>query len=601
MATPPPRRASQRVREAWYNWKYLDASHVGMFAEMRCPKCRVLVHRPDARDARFTSPCPSCTSRWPLVVARMTPETPGAEQWVRVVHREPDGDRLEWVRMLKGSEELRLLDSLTAFSEITDDAELVERLKKLESTPDPNATHEDLVLQATVANAWQTRELNHSAWVRTARGAGLVDWRPASSYVLDTKAEFPDLDIDPATIVSVRKRPLAEKVAWFREQVRKIRALDLANARGASHEPHQVVVRRECVLEDASTCFMTIKPRELWRACRYMFEDEPTMDSGGVAREFFSLVGSQLFDPALGLFEPVHTADGMVSYRINLNSGIANDLHLQYFRFFGRLVAKALIDGYTVPCHMTKDLYKQMLCEPISVDDIPDPQLKKSVLDVMESDDVDALCLDFTTNVWNLGVTNVVELVPDGANVSVNQFNVERYLHLLLRHVMLDRHVEQLSFFLRGFDEVVPSCIVAVFSANEFEDVIAGLNEPIDVDDWMKHTWYLGAYKKHGADHEVVDWFWKWVRSLDVDGRAKLLQFVTGSARVPVGGFGSLQGDDGTLMSFTVDSVPPSMSIYPRAHTCFNRIELPVYESEEDLRRFCAQVLEGAVTGFSMV
>lgn len=40
----------------------------------------------------------------------------------------------------------------------------------------------------------------------------------------------------------------------------------------------------------------------------------------------------------------------------------------------------------------------------------------------------------------------------------------------------------------------------------------------------------------------LVQWFWKAVESYDDECRARLLQFVTGSSRVPIGGFKALQG-----------------------------------------------------------
>jgi len=41
---------------------------------------------------------------------------------------------------------------------------------------------------------------------------------------------------------------------------------------------------------------------------------------------------------------------------------------------------------------------------------------------------------------------------------------------------------------------------------------------------------------------EVVQWFWRAVTQFDDDRRARLLQFVTGSFRVPVDGFKALKG-----------------------------------------------------------
>ena len=44
------------------------------------------------------------------------------------------------------------------------------------------------------------------------------------------------------------------------------------------------------------------------------------------------------------------------------------------------------------------------------------------------------------------------------------------------------------------------------------------------------------------ADSPVVQWFWQIVESYSEELRARLLQFVTGSSRVPLQGFKALQG-----------------------------------------------------------
>jgi len=392
----------------------------------------------------------------------------------------------------------------------------------------------------------------------------------------------------------MREKPLGDRIKWFRGKVEQLK-----NA--SSGGPLTITIRRDCVLEDASTCFLTIGAKDLWRPCKYEFLHEPAIDAGGVAREFFSLVAAQVFDPQLGLFEPIHAADGLLCYRINLNSGLANDLHLQYFRFLGRVMAKGLIDGYTVPCHVTPDLYKHIVGEPISLDDLNlvDPQLGKSMIDVLECADVEALSLDFTTAVWEMGITSQVDLVENGANVAVTGSNVEKYLSLMLRFVMLDRHHLQLSFLLKGFEEVLPPALIAVFSAREFEGMLSGL-DTVDVDDWRANTTYRGKYAKHGENHEVVDWFWKLVKELDQEKRGRLLQFSTGSARVPIEGFKALRGDDGMQLLFSIESVPLNQSIYPRAHTCFNRLELPLYQNEEELRKYVTEVIQFGVTGFNV-
>lgn len=68
--------------------------------------------------------------------------------------------------------------------------------------------------------------------------------------------------------------------------------------------------------------------------------------------------------------------------------------------------------------------------------------------------------------------------------------------------------------------------------------IIGGLDK-IDLDDWKSNT----RLKHCGADSNVVRWFWQAVETFDEERRARLLQFVTGSMRVPLQGFKALQGD----------------------------------------------------------
>jgi hypothetical protein len=64
----------------------------------------------------------------------------------------------------------------------------------------------------------------------------------------------------------------------------------------------------------------------------------------------------------------------------------------------------------------------------------------------------------------------------------------------------------------------------------------------------------------------VVLWFWEIVESMSQSMRAKLLQFCTGTARVPVVGFSGLESFDGQRRLFTIRSLSPS-DRYLRVHT----------------------------------
>ena len=88
---------------------------------------------------------------------------------------------------------------------------------------------------------------------------------------------------------------------------------------------------------------------------------------------------------------------------------------------------------------------------------------------------------------------------------------------------------------------------------------------------------------KDTPKHRVVEWYWSYVSSLGAAKKAELLKWATGSARCPLGGFAKLHGRDGVLRPFTLTSVELAQCAYPRAHTCFNRIDLPLFASKRDL------------------
>eukprot|EP00979_Chaetoceros_neogracilis_P011162 scaffold2713_cov253-Chaetoceros_neogracile.AAC.1 len=79
--------------------------------------------------------------------------------------------------------------------------------------------------------------------------------------------------------------------------------------------------------------------------------------------------------------------------------------------------------------------------------------------------------------------------------------------------------------------------------------------------------------------------------------RARLLQFVTGTSGVPSRGFSVLQGSDGHIKLFTLNGIDMKGSAYPRSHTCFNRLDLPMYKSKSDLREKLKIAITHCATG----
>jgi len=221
-------------------------------------------------------------------------------------------------------------------------------------------------------------------------------------------------------------------------------------------------------------------------------------------------------------------------------------------------------------------LRKQILSVPITFSDLEfvDLELYRNLIWLKNNSHVETLGLDFTvTYASPLGKAMTFELVPGGSDITVTDENKSEYLQLRLKHRMLDSIKPQLESFLRGIYEVVPPDLLSVFDYQELELLMCGI-EDLDVDDWMRHTEYLGEYIRLGAKHKVISWFWQSVKGMSAEERVKLLQFTTGCSRLPAQGFKALQSNDGKYRMFNIQSITRDKHshLYPRAHTCFNKL-----------------------------
>ena len=266
------------------------------------------------------------------------------------------------------------------------------------------------------------------------------------------------------------------------------------------------------------------------------------------------------------------------------------------------MLGRALFDRQLVCGHMVRTIYKHMLGWPIAFEDIKaqDEDYYMSLKKLTKMDDISAMCLDFTVTVEELGLRKEVELVPGGALKEVTTENLTEYLEANLRYRMLERTKPQLTELLLGFFDVVPEPALTVFDANELELILCGL-PTIDMNDWQENTLYSGLYEGKGRSSPVIQWFWEVVRQdFDDEMKARLLQFVTGTSGVPSRGFAVLQGLDGNIKKFTIHGVDHGAYVYPRAHTCFNRIDLPNYKSKKDLHEKLRAAITLCAVGFDM-
>ncbi|KAG7498165.1 E3 ubiquitin-protein ligase NEDD4-like isoform X4 [Solea senegalensis] len=374
-------------------------------------------------------------------------------------------------------------------------------------------------------------------------------------------------------------REFKQKYDYFRKKLKK--PADIPNR-------FEMKLHRNNIFEESYRRIMSLKRPDVLKARLWIeFESEKGLDYGGVAREWFFLLSKEMFNPYYGLFE--YSATDNYTLQINPNSGLCNEDHLSYFKFIGRVAGMAVFHGKLLDGFFIRPFYKMMLGKQISLKDMEsvDSEYYNSLKWILENDPTE-LDLRFCIDEDNFGQTYQVDLKPSGSDMVVTNNNKKEYIDLVIQWRFVNRVQKQMNAFLEGFTELILIDLIKIFDENELELLMCGLGD-VDVNDWRQHSVYKNGYC---PNHPVIQWFWKVVLLMDAEKRIRLLQFVTGTSRVPMNGFAELYGSNGPQL-FTIEQWGTPEKL-PRAHTCFNRLDLPTYESFEDLREKLLMAVENA-------
>ncbi|OIW21958.1 hypothetical protein TanjilG_17727 [Lupinus angustifolius] len=343
------------------------------------------------------------------------------------------------------------------------------------------------------------------------------------------------------------------------------------------HNHLRISVRRAYVLEDSYNQLRIRSTQDLKGRLSLHFHGEEGMDAGGLTREWYQLLSRVIFDKGALLFTTVGSES---TFQPNPNSVYQTE-HLSYFKFVGRVVGRALFDGQLLDVHFTRSFYKHILGVKNDISD---------VLGLTFSIDADEekLILYERTEVTDY------ELIPGGRNIKVTEENKHQYVDLVVEHRLTTAIRPQINAFLEGFNELIPMELISIFNDKELELLISGLPD-IDLDDLRANTQYSG----YSAASPVIQWFWEVVQGLSKEDKARLLQFVTGTSKVPLEGFSALQGILGS-QKFQIHKAYGSPDHLPSAHTCFNQLDLPEYPSKQHLEERLLLAIHEASEGFGL-
>lgn len=214
--------------------------------------------------------------------------------------------------------------------------------------------------------------------------------------------------------------------------------------------PLQLNVRRDQVFLDSFRHLSFKSGDEIkYGKLSIRFHGEEGVDAGGVTREWFQVLSRQMFNPDYALFIPV--ASDRTTFHPNKLSKV-NEQHLPFFRFIGRIIGKALYEGRALDCHFSRAVYKRILGKTVSIKDMEtlDLDYYKSLIWMLENDISDIITETLSIETDNFGVTEIVDLVPNGRNIPVTEENKQEYVQLVVEYRLTGSVKEQLEKFLEG-------------------------------------------------------------------------------------------------------------------------------------------------------
>uniref|UniRef100_A0A8C1D626 E3 ubiquitin-protein ligase n=1 Tax=Cyprinus carpio carpio TaxID=630221 RepID=A0A8C1D626_CYPCA len=279
------------------------------------------------------------------------------------------------------------------------------------------------------------------------------------------------------------------------------------------------------------------------------------------------------------------------------------------FRFLGKLMAKAIMDFRLLDLPLGLPFYKWMLRHESSVSSHDlvniDPGVAKSIQHLediirqkkrieqdrshtretlqqtleslnMNGCSVEDLGLDFTLP----GFPNI-ELKKGGKDVPVTIHNLEEYLRLVVYWTLNEGVSRQFESFREGFESVFPLQHLQYFYPEELDQLLCGSKS----ESWDVKTLMECCRPDHGYTHDsrAVRFLFEVLSSFDAEQQRLFLQFVTGSPRLPVGGFRSLNPPL-TIVRKTFESTENPDDFLPSVMTCVNYLKLPDYSSIEIMR-----------------
>jgi len=356
-------------------------------------------------------------------------------------------------------------------------------------------------------------------------------------------------------------------------------------------------VRRDNIVSDAAREIHR-RRADLHKPLKVVFVGEEGIDEGGPTREFFTLVTRAIFNPDYGMFTPLDD-DTRVPQQEQAGArllwfapGGCDAVGADEYELVGTVLGLALYNSTLLELAFPRVVYKLLQGGVPAFDDLKDasPRLHSSLCDMLRHppDAVEAdFGLNFEVSYSVMGEVRTAELQPDGASTAVTGTNVREFVALYADWFLSRSVAPECAAFRRGFARLCDGPASRLFTPSELEQMLCG-TEDLDFEALERNTEYDGGFS---ARSPACRSFWRVAQAMNASQKKRLLAFVTGSDRVPIGGLSALP--------FKLMRNGDGDERLPTAQTCFHVLLLPQYSNEEVLKDRLLLALDNA-EGFGL-
>ncbi|CAL9729324.1 ubiquitin fusion degradation protein 4 [Monosporozyma unispora] len=279
---------------------------------------------------------------------------------------------------------------------------------------------------------------------------------------------------------------------------------------------------------------------------------------------------------------------------------------VELFGHLGTFIARSLLDNRIVDFRFNKLFFQLAHLFANGVTALEYANLEEGLLMLKSIDDqlalslkyiydnrdnqplIDDMCLTFV-----LPGTNI-DLIDNGSKLNVHSGNATHYIRCIISFVIGEGIKDQIKSFIAGFSKVFPYSNLLILTPDELVELFGRVEE-----DWSTETLYSCIEANHGytMDSMTIHNLISIMSEFTLQERRTFLQFITGSPKLPLGGFKALKPKL-TVVLKQPEAGLTSDEYLASVMTCANYLKLPKYSSKEVMRQRIIQAMDEGAGAF---